>query len=123
VIVGCCNSAHDIAQDYHEHGYNVTMVQRSTTCVISAESNVAALAGRYDETTPLSTEEADLLLFADPGAVMKAKQIVTTAEHAVRDAELLDGLRAVGFGLDRGMSCLYPSSFLAMFRVRRDKGG
>ena len=99
------------------------MVQRSTTCVISAESNVAALAGRYDETTPLSTEEADLLLFADPGAVMKAKQIVTTAEHAVRDAELLDGLRAVGFGLDRGMSCLYPSSFLAMFRVRRDKGG
>jgi len=92
------------------------MVQRSTTCVISADSNVAALAGRYDETTPLSIEEADLLLNATPGAVMKAQGIVATAEHAARDAELLDGLRAVGFGLDRGMSYLF--SLLAHAFVR-----
>jgi cation diffusion facilitator CzcD-associated flavoprotein CzcO len=28
IIVGCCNSGHDIAQDFYENGYNVTMIQR-----------------------------------------------------------------------------------------------
>lgn len=37
VIVGCCNSAHDIAQDFYEQGAEVTMVQRSSTLVISSE--------------------------------------------------------------------------------------
>lgn len=27
VIAGSCNSCHDIARDYYDHGYNVTMVQ------------------------------------------------------------------------------------------------
>lgn len=31
VVVCCCNSGHDIAQDFHEHGYDVTIVQRSST--------------------------------------------------------------------------------------------
>jgi cation diffusion facilitator CzcD-associated flavoprotein CzcO len=50
VIVGCCNSAHDIAQDYYENGYNVTMIQRSTTCVLSsaAVTNIL-LRGVYEE--------------------------------------------------------------------------
>jgi len=26
VVVGCCNSGHDIAQDFYEHGYDVTIV-------------------------------------------------------------------------------------------------
>jgi cation diffusion facilitator CzcD-associated flavoprotein CzcO len=31
LIVGCCNSGHDIAQDFYEKGYDVTMIQRSST--------------------------------------------------------------------------------------------
>lgn len=51
VIVGCCNSAHDIAQDYFEHGYDVTMIQRSSTLVVTGKSLFNILMkGIYDET-------------------------------------------------------------------------
>ena len=40
VVVGCCNSGHDIARDYYEHGYDVTMVQRSSTLVLTCETLV-----------------------------------------------------------------------------------
>ena len=36
VVVGCCNSGHDIAQDFYEHGARVTIVQRSSTYVMSS---------------------------------------------------------------------------------------
>lgn len=29
-------SGHGIAQDFHEHGHKVTMIQRSATCVVAA---------------------------------------------------------------------------------------
>lgn len=50
VIVGCCNSGHDIAQDYYEHGYDVTMVQRSSTLVNTSKSlQDVLMAGLYSE--------------------------------------------------------------------------
>lgn len=50
VIVGCCNSAHDIAQDYYEHGYDVTMVQRSSTLVVTCDSLIDVdMKGVYSE--------------------------------------------------------------------------
>lgn len=32
VVVGCCNSGHDIAQDFYQEGADTTIVQRSSTC-------------------------------------------------------------------------------------------
>ena len=50
VIVGSCNSAQDIAQDYYEHGYDVTIVQRSSTLVIASKTIVEVLlSGLYNE--------------------------------------------------------------------------
>ena len=49
VIVGCCNSGHDIAQDYYEHGYAVTMIQRSSTLVTTSKTLFDGFAGLYDE--------------------------------------------------------------------------
>ena len=50
VIVGCCNSGHDIARDYHDHGYNVTMVQRSSTLVVKCDTLIdVTMKGFYDE--------------------------------------------------------------------------
>lgn len=50
VVVGGCNSAHDIARDYYEHGYDVTMVQRSSTHVVTGRSLFGVLMkGIYDE--------------------------------------------------------------------------
>ena len=50
VIVGCSNSAHDIAQDYYEHGYDVTMIQRSSTHVVRCQTLVdVTMKGLYSE--------------------------------------------------------------------------
>ena len=50
VVVGSCNSGHDIAREYYEHGYEVTMVQRSSTLVVTVGSVIdVSLAGLYFE--------------------------------------------------------------------------
>ena len=50
VIVGCCNSGHDIAQDVYENGYDVTMVQCSSTLVITSETLIeVSLKSLYSE--------------------------------------------------------------------------
>jgi cation diffusion facilitator CzcD-associated flavoprotein CzcO len=37
LVVGCGGSAHHVAQDLYEAGVQVTMLQRSSTCVVSLE--------------------------------------------------------------------------------------
>ena len=50
IVVGCCNSGHDIAQDFYEKEYDVTLVQRSSTLVISSEAVLQVfLGGLYEE--------------------------------------------------------------------------
>lgn len=100
LILGSGNSAHDIAQDVYVGGAEaVTMVQRSSTTVVSIEPSQAAYA-HYQE--GLSTDEADLVSSA------------TTYDHLVRgyrqmtarlkdvDHELNSKLNAVGFRTDWG---------------------
>ncbi|KAF2729745.1 FAD/NAD(P)-binding domain-containing protein [Polyplosphaeria fusca] len=102
IVVGSCNSGHDIAQDYCEKGYDVTMIQRSTTCVVSSESITdIALKGLYDEDGP-SVEDADLILWGLPSRLFKTQQVNVTKAQNEHDKKTLDGLRAAGFGLDNG---------------------
>ena len=102
VVVGCCNSGHDIAQDFYEKGYDVTIVQRSSTCVISSESITdIGLKGLYDEDGP-PVEDADLMLWGMPSALMKAQQVKVTKLQNENDKKLLEGLRAAGFQIDNG---------------------
>lgn len=76
IVVGCCNSGHDIAQGYFEKGYDVTMVQRSSTCVISSKSLLKlGLAGLYDEQGP-PVEDADMTFWSVPSFVLKSIQYV-----------------------------------------------
>ena len=50
VVIGCCNSDHDIARDYYDHGYDVTMVQRSSTLVVTSETLIdVTMKGLYEE--------------------------------------------------------------------------
>jgi cation diffusion facilitator CzcD-associated flavoprotein CzcO len=102
IVVGCCNSGHDIAQDFYEKGYDITIVQRSTTCVISSEAICEiGLKGLYDEDAP-PVDDADLFVWSIPSELFKVQQIkVTKAQHE-HDKKLLDGLRAAGFQLDSG---------------------
>lgn len=102
IVVGCCNSGHDIAQDFYEKGYDITIVQRSTTCVISSEAITdIGLKGLYDEDAP-PTEDADLFLWSMPSALLKQQQIKLTKKQNEHDKQLLDGLTAAGFKLDSG---------------------
>ncbi|KAK2596385.1 hypothetical protein N8I77_013277 [Diaporthe amygdali] len=102
IVVGACNSSHDICQDYYEKGYEVTMVQRSTTCVVSSESICKiSLAVQYEEGGP-PTEDADLLSWGTPSEVLKAVHYEITKLHQEKDKATLDGLAKAGFKADKG---------------------
>ena len=50
VVIGCCNSGHDIARDYYDNGYDITMVQRSSTMVVTCETLIdVTMKGVYEE--------------------------------------------------------------------------
>jgi cation diffusion facilitator CzcD-associated flavoprotein CzcO len=49
IVVGTGNSGHDIAQDFCQHGAHVTMVQRSSTCVITLSSVRKLVGALYRE--------------------------------------------------------------------------
>lgn len=102
IIVGCCNSGHDIAQDFYEKGYDVTMIQRSSTCVISSKAILEiGLAGLYDESGP-PVDDADVIFWSIPSSVLKSIHQDTTALQNKHDAKLLSGLEKAGFKLDQG---------------------
>ncbi|CAL8581331.1 hypothetical protein XPA_007030 [Xanthoria parietina] len=102
IVVGCCNSGHDIAQDFYEHGYDVTIVQRSSTYVMSSKDGLGVLlGGLYEEGGP-ETEDADLMFMSIPNAMLKRMHRDATAEISRRDETLLKGLEKAGFNLDDG---------------------
>lgn len=102
IVVGSCNSGHDIAQDFYEKGFDVTMVQRSSTCVVTSKSIVEiGLKGLFSEGGP-PTEDADLWLWGMPAEVLKAQQIKVTKLQNLNDAAILNGLAKAGFQVDNG---------------------
>ena len=102
VVIGTGNSGHDIAQDLHESGAQVTLVQRGPTHVVSGRALSERGKIRYGEHTP--TEVADLLDAAtarlDPQFVAGLQAGV--AALAEDDRVLLDGLTARGFAHNGG---------------------
>ncbi|MBW0513417.1 hypothetical protein O181_053132 [Austropuccinia psidii MF-1] len=101
VVIGACNSGHDIAADLWQNGAKeVTMVQRSSTYVISSQKGLPTLLkGSYEE-GGLSTEDADLILKGLPLDVLETAHIQLTKEVTKLDRDLLDGLKKAGFCLD-----------------------
>ena len=102
VVIGSCNSAHDIAQDFAEKGYHVTIVQRSSTHVVSSKAVTdIALGSVFFEGGP-SVDDADLLIHGLPTSVLKAIQVKVTEQYTEFDKDLLEGLRRAGFRTDTG---------------------
>ncbi|RWA04670.1 hypothetical protein EKO27_g10437 [Xylaria grammica] len=102
VVIGSCNSALDIAQDYYEHGYDVTIVQRSSATVMSSTAVLGLLLGPlYYEGGP-PAEHADLLSWSVPQEVSKAMHADVNTLQQAKDREMLDGLDKAGFKTDRG---------------------
>jgi cation diffusion facilitator CzcD-associated flavoprotein CzcO len=102
LVVGACNSGHDIAQDFYEQGADVTMVQRSSTYVMSSENGIAVLfAGVYEEGGP-PVEDADMMFSSLPFPLVGELHKQATRVLADLDRELLAGLEKAGFKVDFG---------------------
>lgn len=102
VVVGACNSGLDIAQDFEAHGAEVTIVQRSSTYVMTSANGIPIIfGGLYYEGGP-ATEEADLIAASYPLPVLLEFAKAQTTAIAELDRELLDGLERAGFKTDLG---------------------
>ncbi|KAH6693892.1 hypothetical protein F5X68DRAFT_228300 [Plectosphaerella plurivora] len=102
VVVGSCNSAHDIAQDFLEKGYHVTIVQRSSTHVLSSSALTdILLKPAYSEGGP-TVDDADMLIHGLPLSVLKARHIEVFKRVSEYDSEMLQGLEKAGFKTDTG---------------------
>ncbi|KIK51447.1 hypothetical protein GYMLUDRAFT_78188 [Collybiopsis luxurians FD-317 M1] len=103
LVVGACTSAHDVASDFHHHGVDVTMFQRSSTYVMSQEHGWPILfRGTYEENGP-PTEVADLLTASMPFHLAKRITSRAVAKIAEKDKELIQDLEKAGFRTNQGM--------------------
>ena len=101
LVVGSGSSAHDVAQDLCEAGAQVTMLQRSSTCVVSLEPGAARAYSIYRE-DGAPTEDCDLVNNSFPLPLLAELHKDMTDRIAQMDDSLLRGLRAAGFQLDFG---------------------
>jgi cation diffusion facilitator CzcD-associated flavoprotein CzcO len=101
LVVGSANSAHDIAQELHGHGADVTMLQRVSTCVVSVEPSAATVFHPYREGGP-PAEDVDLVGSSVPFPLLTEFHKSLTEQFAEWDTELLSSLERVGFKTDLG---------------------
>ncbi|KAJ5939736.1 hypothetical protein N7466_002870 [Penicillium verhagenii] len=89
-IIGAGTSAHDVAQDFVNHGVGtVTMVQRSS------------MFTSLWNTPGVSTEDADLLANSLPTAVVRTLGLGMTQMITANDKAMLDGLEKAGLAVKR----------------------
>jgi cation diffusion facilitator CzcD-associated flavoprotein CzcO len=101
LVVGTGSSGHDVAQDLCNAGAQVTMLQRSSTCVVSVEPGAARAYAIYSD-DGLPIQDADLAGNSFPFAVVAELHKEMTKRIAEMDRNLLQGLRAAGFATDFG---------------------
>lgn len=99
IVVGTGNSGHDVAQDLYSNGADVTIIQRSPTCVVSLVPSGMMVYAVYTEGP---AEDIDLITAAVPYPVLRETYQWLTKKTRRLDQELLDGLDAVGFKTDFG---------------------
>ena len=99
LVIGTGNSGHDIAQDLHSSGADVTLVQRSSTLVVSIEPSAQLVYAPYNEGT---LEDNDLIATSMPLPVARKSHQSVTEVSKELDKDLLEGLRRKGFKLDFG---------------------
>ena len=122
VVIGSNNSAHDICADLWEHDAEVTMVQRSPTLVVRAETLMNLATRRlYSEAAlqaGISTESADFTVASTPFRVQPRLQIPVYEAIRQQDAGFYEKLQAAGFLLSFGED----GSGLSPMYMRRGSG-
>lgn len=99
IVIGTGNSGHDIAQDLHSSGTDVTLVQRSSTLITNIEPSAQLAYAIYNEGT---LEDNDLIATSMPLRLARRSHVMLTEQSKKLDQPLLDDLERVGFKLDFG---------------------
>jgi putative flavoprotein involved in K+ transport len=114
VVIGSNNSAHDIAVDLWEHGAEVTMVQRSPTIVVRADT-MSELAKTLPYANPaIPIDFADLAGAVTPHRPRLAAEKGFSDYLRAIDAEFYERLADSGFDLWHGED--ETGFFMAYFR-------
>jgi putative flavoprotein involved in K+ transport len=109
LVLGTGTSGHDVAQELHTCGADVTIIQRSKTYVVSLPEAQSVYA-IYREGIPF--EDCDLLATSFPYPVLQRSYQLSTAKSREVDRPLLDALAKAGFRLhfgedDTGFQMMY----------------
>jgi len=99
LVIGTGNSGHDIAQDLFSSGAEVTLVQRSSTLIVSIEPSAQLVYSPYNEGT---LDDNDLIAVSMPLKLARKSHALTSDKSRELDQDLLAGLERVGFKLDFG---------------------
>ncbi|MGN6574000.1 MAG: flavin-containing monooxygenase [Pseudolabrys sp.] len=99
LVLGTGTSGHDVAQELHTCGADVTIIQRSKTYVVSLPEAQSVYA-IYKEGIPF--EDCDLLATSFPYPVLQRSYQLSTAKSREIDKPLLDALDNAGFRLHYG---------------------
>ncbi|MET0291374.1 MAG: NAD(P)/FAD-dependent oxidoreductase [Steroidobacteraceae bacterium] len=99
VVIGSNNSAHDICVDLWEHDARVTMIQRSPTIVVRADTMRALSKDIYFAQPGADVDLADLLFAAQPFRPRQAFEKGFTEYLHKIDADFYDRLGRSGFQL------------------------
>ena len=102
VVIGSNNSAHDICVDLWEHDAKVTMVQRSPTIVVRADTMRALSKDIYYAQPNADIEVADLMFAANPFRPRTAFEKGFTDYLRTIDADFYRRLADSGFDLWHG---------------------
>ncbi|MFT3864975.1 MAG: NAD(P)/FAD-dependent oxidoreductase [Solirubrobacterales bacterium] len=102
LVVGAGVSGHEIAHDLWEQGAEVTILQRSSTYVLSYAAQHKFWNGLFTQDMALSPEHADQIQYAVPNVRTDPINKRLVKEAAEFDRDLLDRLEAVGFKLEWG---------------------
>jgi thioredoxin reductase len=100
LVVGAGTSAHDVAQDLHGHGAQVTMIQRGSATIASVKAAGLVHSVYYEEDLPL--EDCDMIAAASSYPLLVKSYQAAVEKMKQIDKDLLDGLAARGFKLDWG---------------------
>jgi len=102
LVIGAGVSGHEIAHDLYEHDADVTMLQRSSTYVVTYDTYHRFFSTLFTEDMPYTPDFADQMTYARPPETSDevSKQLTSLAAEA--DKDLLDALEARGFKLNFG---------------------
>jgi putative flavoprotein involved in K+ transport len=102
LVIGAGVSGHELAHDLYEHGADVTLLQRSSTYVITYDTYHRYFSTLFTEDMQYSPDFADQIAYALPPERSDESSKRLTSLAAEADKDLLDGLVARGFAINSG---------------------